>query len=88
MSDDNSLREQAISSIKAKRGFWTFLWTALAISALMIVIWAATGLGYFWPMWPMIGLGIALIFSAIGVFGPRRSGPTEEQIQNEMRKLK
>jgi DUF1707 SHOCT-like domain len=26
-----------------------------ALTALLIVIWAATGAGYFWPMWPLLG---------------------------------
>jgi hypothetical protein len=32
----------------------------LAVMALLVVIWALTGHGYFWPIWPAIGWGIAL----------------------------
>ena len=32
--------------------------TYLAVSALLIVIWALTGAGYFWPIWPMLGWGV------------------------------
>jgi hypothetical protein len=35
----------------------------LAVSLLMIAIWAATGMGYFWPMWPMFGWGIGVVLS-------------------------
>ncbi|HET8928507.1 MAG TPA: 2TM domain-containing protein [Microbacterium sp.] len=87
MSDSSNLRDQAISSLKAKRGFWNFLLVAVVISALMVVVWALTGMGYFWPMWPMFGLAIAVVFSAIGAFGPGRGRPSEAQIQAEMRKL-
>ena len=87
MSDTSNLRDQAISSLKAKRGFWNFLIVAIVISALMVAIWALTGMGYFWPMWPMFGLAIALVFTAIGTFGPGRGHPSEDQIQAEMRKL-
>ena len=87
MSDSSKLRDQAISSLKAKRGFWNFLIVAVVISALMVGVWALTGMGYFWPMWPMFGLGIAVVFSAIGTYGPGRRGPNESQIQAEMRKL-
>lgn len=44
-----------------------YVWASLA----MIVIWVATGAGYFWPMWPILGWGIG-VFShgrACG-FGP------------------
>jgi fatty acid desaturase len=30
----------------------------LAVSALLIVIWALTGAGYFWPIWPILGWGL------------------------------
>jgi hypothetical protein len=35
----------------------------LAVSLLMIAIWAATGMGYFWPIWPMFGWGIGVVAS-------------------------
>jgi len=28
----------------------------VAVSLLLVVIWAATGMGYFWPMWAIGGL--------------------------------
>ena len=33
----------------------------LAVNLVLIVIWAATGAGYFWPIWPLLGWGIGLI---------------------------
>jgi hypothetical protein len=34
----------------------------LAVMALLVVIWVATGAdGHFWPMWPALGWGIALL---------------------------
>jgi hypothetical protein len=33
----------------------------LGVMALLVVIWAVTGADYFWPMWPAIGWGIALL---------------------------
>jgi hypothetical protein len=35
----------------------TFIW----ISALLIAIWAMTGAGYFWPMWPMLWFAFATL---------------------------
>jgi hypothetical protein len=31
--------------------------TYLAVSALLVAIWALTGAGYFWPIWPILGWG-------------------------------
>ena len=39
----------------------------LACSVLFVVIWAATGTGYFWPVWPILGWGL-------GVLGPAHRG--------------
>lgn len=33
----------------------------VGVMALLIVIWAVTGAGSFWPIWPAIGLTLALI---------------------------
>lgn len=87
MSDNGSLRDQAISNLKAKRGFWNYVFIAIGLSIVMVVIWALSGMGYFWPVWPIAGMGIGVVFSAISTFGPGRTGPTEDQIQSEMRKL-
>src|SRR5215207_10923476 len=40
----------------------------VAVNLMLIVIWAATGAGYFWPIWPLLGWGLGLI-------GPRSCWP-------------
>jgi signal transduction histidine kinase len=38
---------------------------ATFVVALLILIWALTGRGYFWPIWPMLSLGLVVgIFAA------------------------
>jgi hypothetical protein len=32
----------------------------VAVNLILIVVWAATGAGYFWPLWPILGWGIGL----------------------------
>jgi hypothetical protein len=32
----------------------------VAVNLLLIVVWAASGAGYFWPAWPLLGWGIGL----------------------------
>jgi Domain of unknown function (DUF1707) len=36
----------------------------VAVMVLLVAIWALTGAGYFWPVWPLVGWGFF-------VFGPR-----------------
>jgi Domain of unknown function (DUF1707)/2TM domain len=33
----------------------------LAVNALLVAIWALTGADYFWPVWPFMGWGIAVV---------------------------
>jgi hypothetical protein len=41
------------------RGYFRF-WVAL--SAMFVLIWALAGGGYFWPVWPMFGTGVPMLF--------------------------
>jgi hypothetical protein len=38
--------------------------TYVAVMLLLIAIWALTGAGYFWPIWPMLGWGIGVLADA------------------------
>jgi hypothetical protein len=35
--------------------------TYLATSVLLVGIWAFTGMGYFWPVWPILGWGVFVV---------------------------
>jgi len=87
MSDDD-LRSIARQRLEKKAAFWKFLGTATVVSLLVTAVWAMTGAdSYFWPIWPMFGLAIGLVFSAIGAFGPGRGYVTEDRIDAEMRRM-
>jgi 2TM domain-containing protein len=60
-----------------RRDFASLLASASLVIALMVVIWAATGAGSFWPIWVIFGLGIALALSAWRAFGPRSTLPND-----------
>lgn len=36
------------------------------VNAMLIVIWAASGGGYFWPIWPLLGWGLGLASCGTG----------------------
>ncbi|MCU0269550.1 MAG: 2TM domain-containing protein [Acidimicrobiales bacterium] len=75
-------REAAIARIKSRREFWQHLAAYVIINAFLVLIWAASGGGYFWPIWVIGGWGIGLAFHAWDTFGQKPI--TEEQIQREM----
>jgi hypothetical protein len=47
-----------------RREFREHLGFYLRIMALLVVIWALTGMGYFWPIWPIVGWGIGIVSHA------------------------
>lgn len=83
MSDD-SARQQAIQRLHQRRGFLNYVIGAIVISLFMVVIWALSGRGYFWPVWVMGGFAIGLIFYGVNL--AMNKPLTEDQIQREMQK--
>ena len=84
--DEQQLREQALASLKRKAEFRTHLIVYILVNALLIVIWAVTSGGFFWPMFPMVGWGVGLGLHAFESYGQR--GPTEDRIQREIDRLR
>src|SRR5829696_545942 len=44
----------------ARTGLREHLHSYLMVMALLLAIWALTGMGYFWPIWPALGWGIGI----------------------------
>ncbi len=42
----------------------------LLVNVLLLGIWAASGGGYFWPVWPLLGWGLGLAKHAAGALPP------------------
>ncbi len=62
---------------EARREFAGHLRFYLRVMTLLVVIWALTGMGYFWPIWPMVGWGLAIASHAnvLGRPARRRRAP-------------
>ena len=80
-----TLRDEAIQRLRKKSEFHIHLTVYLVINAGLVLIWALTWRGFFWPLFPMFGWGIGLGFHAWDTY--RRPEPTEERIGREMRRL-
>ena len=80
MTEQNEKRDAAIKRVEAKRAFRFHLALYGAVNLLLIAIWAITGAGYFWPIWPIIGLGNWNRVPLLGRVSPeadhRRRDPT------------
>jgi hypothetical protein len=83
---ESDLRAEAIRSLKKKRDFRAHLLAYVLVNALLVVIWAVTSAGFFWPIFPIMGWGIGVAFNAWDVYG--RPQLTEDQIRREQERLR
>lgn len=63
---------------KDRRDFVALLASSAVTIAVMVVIWAATGAGSFWPIWVVFGLGVVLLGSAWRTFSPQQTGRRDD----------
>jgi hypothetical protein len=87
MNDNEALRRAAEKRLMDQAGFWRLLGIFVIVWVVLTIIWALSGGGYFWPGWAILAMGLALSFIGWGAFGPRERMPSEERIQQEMRKF-
>ena len=71
MDQQDERRSAAISRINDKRAFRNHVFVYCAVNALLVVIWDASGAGYFWPIWSIGGWGIGLAAHAWNVYGQK-----------------
>ncbi|MCU7550702.1 2TM domain-containing protein [Chitinophagaceae bacterium LB-8] len=67
--------------------FRTHLMVYLVINAALWIIWYITGQGYPWPVWPMTGWGIGVIFHYMFDYRQSRFLSEEDEYQKLKKKL-
>ena len=83
---EQDLRERALDRLKKKRDFRTHIVIYVAVNAFLVAIWAVTGAGFFWPVFPILGWGIGVVANAWDVYG--RKPITEDEIRREADRLR
>ena len=68
MTDYDDRREAAIQRLNEKRDFRTHLVTYLVVNAMLVGLWAVTGSGFFWPIFPILGWGVGIAIHGYTVF--------------------
>ena len=89
----DDLRKLAKKRLKAKQEFKQFLGIWLGVSLLLVAIWALTSYStghplYFWPVWPIAGMGVAAFFMGLEAYGPGQRGITESDIDAEVERIR
>lgn len=82
---DDEARERAITRLRAKGEFKVHLLAFVLVNTFLVVIWAVTGAGFFWPIFLILGWGIGIVFHAWDVY---RGEPSEEQIRREIDRMR
>ena len=60
-------RRRATRKAAARTGVRIHLAAFLAMTAVVLTVWAATGVTYFWPIWPILGAAVGLVSHALAV---------------------
>ncbi|MCC6437295.1 MAG: 2TM domain-containing protein [Acidimicrobiales bacterium] len=75
-------RAAARKRVEAKREFRNHVAIYIIVNAMLVLIWALSGAGYFWPIWPMAGWGIGVAINAYTAYLERPI--SEDDIRKEM----
>jgi hypothetical protein len=86
-SYDEELRERARKQLKAKAEFRQHLTSFVVVNGFLVALWAITGRGYFWPVWPILGWGVGLTFHALSL-GWNDDSPSTAQIEAQAERLR
>jgi len=84
---EEEIYEEASRRIKAKKGFYGSLATYIVVNAVLVIIWALSGQGYMWFLWPLGIWGIFVLGHFLRVF-VFESKSDRGAIEKEMEKIK
>ena len=61
----------------------------VVIALILIAVWffSTGGDGYFWPVWPLLGLTIAAVFAGLDAYGITRRQITESDVDAEIARM-
>jgi 2TM domain len=85
-TSEEGRRERAIARLKKKSEFRADLLAYVLVNAFLVAIWAVTGAHFFWPVFPILGWGIGVVFHARDAYWGETF--SEDQISREMQRMK
>lgn len=85
MLQDGELHELARARLVKRREFIAHLAAYALVNGSLLAIWAITGAGFFWPVFPILVWGIGLFFHGWETFSAPLS---EARIEREVARLR
>ena len=80
------LRDEALARLKHRKGLKKQLKTYVITNLTLIVIWAMSGQGDFWPAWSIVFCGLALGYQAWSFDHPEKA-ISDQDIEREMNRM-
>jgi len=87
---NDEIRNLAAKQLKKKQDFRTYMWVYVGVVALTSGVWFITSPSApYWPVWVILGMGIAAIFVGLDAYGRLGSKPiTDAQVDAEVERLR
>lgn len=76
--------KRASKRVNDRRDFGSHLVAYLVVNGFLVLMWALTGAGYFWPAWILGGWGIGLVLHGWEAFV--RRPVTDADVEAELRR--
>jgi len=90
LTEEEIVRRRVRKRLKARREFVGNLTSYILVNGGLLMLWAFTGAGFFWPIFPIFFWGIGVFMQGYGYysqFGPgadRHSEIIEQEVRREM----
>ena len=88
---EEELYQQAKKRVEEKKEFYIHFAVYIAVNIMLVIIWAVTGDGFPWFVFPLCGWGIGILFHFLGVFVFSRRGMgswERREVEKEVERLR
>src|SRR5689334_14432715 len=85
-ADDEDLRRLALARLRDRRDLRGHVLVYLAVNGTFVLVWAVTGMPFFWPVFPIVFWGVGLTARAWDAYGHR--DVSEKRIRREANRVR
>ncbi|MDO5053457.1 MAG: 2TM domain-containing protein [Pseudoclavibacter sp.] len=86
---DADLERRARARVLARNVYWGVLLLWLGASVFMVLLWwMTTPDGYFWPMWPILGMGLGALSWGFSIMARSPFRARRSQVEREMQRMR
>ena len=88
-ANENPYREQIRKRLKKQQEFKQFLTVWIGVSVMLTLFWLFTNpLAFFWPIFPILGMGLGAFFQWREAYGEPPREITEADIDAEIQRIR